>query len=310
MAFVHRGLAHLCSVVTSAAVATGAGNTLGNKGGVAVFLKIADTKILIVNAHLAAHQNAERQRNADFAKISRGVPALLARKKNVSLLVARPEEEGVPVIYPSVALRLPPSATAEDDDAPAVDAIPTPTAASQDKPTTGNAERTLSSKTDLMDGLSADEKYSVALAPSGSKPHLLAAVTTLPSASDADIAQAEPKPEASTVAHTDAEQPAVAAAAAIEDDDEKDGDEVVFSAEAADPSDPADLTAPVDASGTPKTPHTAALGESGPRTLADSADVVVFMGDLNYRIRGNRAVVSSSLASNMHDVLFHNDQLR
>jgi hypothetical protein len=85
MAFVHRGIAHHCSFVTSAAVATGAGNTLGNKGGVAIYLKVGNTRILVVNAHLAAHQNAEKQRNADYWKICRGIPVLLDRNNNKTM---------------------------------------------------------------------------------------------------------------------------------------------------------------------------------------------------------------------------------
>lgn len=81
IAYVHRSIAHLCSFATSAAVATGAGNTLGNKGAVAVYLKFGATKILIVNAHLAAHQNAEQQRNNDFQKINKTLPVLLERKE-------------------------------------------------------------------------------------------------------------------------------------------------------------------------------------------------------------------------------------
>lgn len=80
MCFVHRSIANLCSVVTSAAVACGAGNTLGNKGAVSVFLKICGTKILVVNAHLSAHQHAERKRNAEFRKISLQMPLLLEQK--------------------------------------------------------------------------------------------------------------------------------------------------------------------------------------------------------------------------------------
>ena len=40
------------------------------------------------------------------------------------------------------------------------------------------------------------------------------------------------------------------------------------------------------------------------------ADHVIFMGDLNYRIRGNNTVVRKLLQSNMHDVMVHNDQLK
>jgi len=44
--------------------------------------------------------------------------------------------------------------------------------------------------------------------------------------------------------------------------------------------------------------------------LEDCGDRVIFMGDLNYRIRGNKAVVSKLLDHNMHAVCVNNDQLR
>ena len=78
---MHKSIAHFCTAITSAAVATGTGNKLGNKGGVSVHLKIGNRTILVTNAHLAAHQDAEKQRNADFNKINRRMPYLLQQKK-------------------------------------------------------------------------------------------------------------------------------------------------------------------------------------------------------------------------------------
>ena len=90
IAFVHKSIAHHCSVATSAAVATGTANTLGNKGAVAIYIVIGKTKLLIANAHLAAHQNAEKQRNSDFNKINRLMPSLLERKE-INILVSKKE---------------------------------------------------------------------------------------------------------------------------------------------------------------------------------------------------------------------------
>ena len=84
--FAHIGIAHLCSELNSAAVATGVGNTLGNKGGVGISLKIGATKLVFVNAHLAAHQNAVKQRNADYHKIAKEIPYSLFKKSNVNRL--------------------------------------------------------------------------------------------------------------------------------------------------------------------------------------------------------------------------------
>lgn len=81
MAFAHRSIAPLCSDIASAAVATGMGNTLGNKGAVGISMKIGKTRFVFVNAHLAAHQNAVKQRNKDYAKISKEMPGLLYKSE-------------------------------------------------------------------------------------------------------------------------------------------------------------------------------------------------------------------------------------
>ena len=81
MAFAHRSIAPLCSDIASAAVATGMGNTLGNKGAVGISMKIGRTRFVFVNAHLAAHQNAVKQRNKDYAKISKEMPGLLYKSE-------------------------------------------------------------------------------------------------------------------------------------------------------------------------------------------------------------------------------------
>jgi endonuclease/exonuclease/phosphatase family metal-dependent hydrolase len=49
-------------------------------------------------------------------------------------------------------------------------------------------------------------------------------------------------------------------------------------------------------------------GENQP--LDEYADRVVFMGDFNYRINGNRDIVDSMIRNNMHEALLSNDQLR
>ena len=55
------------------------GNTLGNKGGVGITLKIGKTKFIFVNSHLAAGQNSVKQRNNDYYKISQKIPDLLVK---------------------------------------------------------------------------------------------------------------------------------------------------------------------------------------------------------------------------------------
>lgn len=71
----------MCSIVTSVALATGVGNTLGNKGSVAISLKFGSFNFLVINAHLSAHQKATKQRNAEFQKMNRIIPNLLEKKE-------------------------------------------------------------------------------------------------------------------------------------------------------------------------------------------------------------------------------------
>lgn len=68
---VHKSIVHLVSSVRSLAVPTGIGETLGNKGGIGIACKIAETSFIFVNAHLAAHQHATVRRTNEFRKISR-----------------------------------------------------------------------------------------------------------------------------------------------------------------------------------------------------------------------------------------------
>ncbi len=67
--WVHTGLRKLVSDVKCGGVATGFGNALRNKGGVAVGLHVGATSLLFVNCHLAAGQGATQRRNADWARI-------------------------------------------------------------------------------------------------------------------------------------------------------------------------------------------------------------------------------------------------
>ena len=175
--FVHKGIAHLCSEITSGAIATGFGGNLGNKGAVAVNLRVGDTTLTIVNAHLSAHQNAVKDRNAEFNKVDNEMPALLKKNRSASA----PLKSGSSSTK-SVLQIAPADASVKTDGA------------SEAPEQTGWRQMTFSSS----------EKNS----------------------------------------------------------------------------------------------------------LSASADRVIFMGDLNYRIRGNRSMIDALLEHDMHDVLTHNDQLK
>ena len=57
------------SDVQDAVAPVGIMGVMGNKGGAAVRFRIYDSSMCFVCAHLAAHQNAIAERNADFANI-------------------------------------------------------------------------------------------------------------------------------------------------------------------------------------------------------------------------------------------------
>lgn len=77
MVFVHKALLPMVSDIRSGAVATGLGNRLGNKGAVGIRLTVGRSRILVVNAHLAAHQNAVKERNAQFKRIETELSQLI-----------------------------------------------------------------------------------------------------------------------------------------------------------------------------------------------------------------------------------------
>jgi len=71
--FCHVALLPMVTAVESSAVATGIADTLGNKGGIGVGFRLGRTSMLFVNCHLTAHQHKAEDRNADVAKIEKGL---------------------------------------------------------------------------------------------------------------------------------------------------------------------------------------------------------------------------------------------
>ncbi|KAI0029113.1 hypothetical protein K488DRAFT_89071 [Vararia minispora EC-137] len=68
--FVHRDARHLVQGTSRAAVTAGLiGGRVGNKGGVGISLRMADSTFLFLNAHLAAHEGRLPNRLANMAKI-------------------------------------------------------------------------------------------------------------------------------------------------------------------------------------------------------------------------------------------------
>ncbi|RLN27016.1 hypothetical protein BBJ28_00014621 [Nothophytophthora sp. Chile5] len=68
--FVHTSLLPLLGNIQSDAVATGLGNQLGNKGGVAIAFTVGETSFAFVNSHFDAHQRNVSKRNGNFHRIN------------------------------------------------------------------------------------------------------------------------------------------------------------------------------------------------------------------------------------------------
>ena len=122
MAFAHKAIMPIISEVVSGAVATGMGNTLGNKGGAAISLKIGKTRIVSLNCHLSAHHNQVKERNEQMNKIDREMTAQILKKNpqtasnaapSASAKVAPtsiPEDEAVVVVGADLKPRTPQAA--------------------------------------------------------------------------------------------------------------------------------------------------------------------------------------------------------
>ncbi|XP_041350505.1 inositol polyphosphate 5-phosphatase K-like [Gigantopelta aegis] len=67
--FVKRSILPFVSSIESEATRTGFGGLWGNKGGVSIRLDVFDVNLIIVNSHLAAHQNNVAERMTDFDSI-------------------------------------------------------------------------------------------------------------------------------------------------------------------------------------------------------------------------------------------------
>lgn len=89
--FIHRDLRVVVSNVVTGKVATGLGNTLANKGGVAIGFSVGATSFLFVNCHLAAGQKQVKRRNADWARIDARLgltPSTLAVEGRIAMASA------------------------------------------------------------------------------------------------------------------------------------------------------------------------------------------------------------------------------
>jgi len=408
MAFVHKAVAHFCTVVTSAAVPTGLGSTMGNKGGVGVYFKIAQTRVLVVNAHLAAHQNAERRRNAEFNRINKMIPLLLEKKdarvsdtgegrspvyspaaSPVSPIVTERVDATISPVSPSIsegvvaadgggveAERVERSVERSEAtraaDAPAAQEVPSVkrTMVAENLPVESSVavkalidsapavsevgvDNGVDNESGEQDDVATERVYADKPVTSENSVEAVEAATQEEVVDIAAVASIETE-----VAHT--VDTAAADTAAADTADAPDAAHADVAANAADTGS-AD-TAADTAVGTPDAANTDNANTDNANTVADAgagtataqedirllptstgndeevnasgsfdaddgaplldvpssstknleqlADLVIFMGDLNYRIKGNRKIVASLLSNSMYEVLYNNDQLR
>ena len=289
--FAHKGIAHHCSFTTSAAVATGAGNTLGNKGAVAIFLKFGTTRLLVANAHLAAHQHAEEQRNSDYSKISRTLPVLLDKKETQHAVSSRPR-----VPWGGEA---PPGAKSDESSS-----------SSSYRPASnrlnGSANLTL-----LKGELSSEVSAGNVTPPSGanhSSNNDLAALRAssqpnLLSEENDSLSSDEDGDYSNTNTITNATAAAVSRQGPPQRPQQNRDNSSDLGSEVSAASSSAMTAAMLDESKVGRGGGRASLSFAGrpggagdERSLDQCADAVIFMGDLNYRIKGNRSFIIHRLA--------------
>lgn len=82
MIFLHRTLWRFCSEVETCHVATGFANCIGNKGSTQVAFRLGNTRLLFMNAHLAAHQGQMEERTRSMQRILESSP--IRKRKDMS----------------------------------------------------------------------------------------------------------------------------------------------------------------------------------------------------------------------------------
>ena len=100
--FLRRELLPFVSDVRRDAVSCGIGNVFGNKGSVGVAFTCAGAKLCFLNAHLAAHTEKVKQRNADYHRIVRTMfaPRVVARMGNPHHRIWREDRRQRPTPWP------------------------------------------------------------------------------------------------------------------------------------------------------------------------------------------------------------------
>ncbi|KAL6745845.1 Endonuclease/exonuclease/phosphatase [Haematococcus lacustris] len=101
--YARQEVAHLITEIQTSFVACGVGNVLHNKGGVAVSCRVAGVRLLLVTCHLAAHDEYVERRNADYHRIVSGLfasPAAANSPSTRSKSVAKAPSRHVSIVSP------------------------------------------------------------------------------------------------------------------------------------------------------------------------------------------------------------------
>eukprot|EP00607_Mallomonas_marina_P001746 CAMPEP_0182437942 /NCGR_PEP_ID=MMETSP1167-20130531/85388_1 /TAXON_ID=2988 /ORGANISM="Mallomonas Sp, Strain CCMP3275" /LENGTH=662 /DNA_ID=CAMNT_0024631047 /DNA_START=398 /DNA_END=2386 /DNA_ORIENTATION=- len=300
--YAHRALVPFISEVSSGAIATGLANTLGNKGGVAISMKIGHTRLIVLNAHLAAHQNGVAERNHQMNRIDRDMTALFHRKSGVNQGGGGGGGSGNSTPFSTTPQKTTTTVHSNTTNNSNSNSINPPYSSSGDGAVPGGIAAVsggggggggntpsvtpVSVPVSAKDSLSSAQHIAVSKLPSSSIIPMIGSPALNPMRSNSMKVQ----PLNSSFNETAISTPPFRGGGA--------------KVEPIMPStqDSSRAISPAPARAQPVSTQLP--------TLAESADAVVIMGDLNYRIRGNRAVLDELLQLNLIDVLKSNDQLR
>ena len=91
--FMHKALTPLITNISSFSVPCGLGNQLGNKGAIAISMKISSTSYLFVNSHLASGQGAYQLRNLNYHRIQTQLIKLIQQERTTQRKGSRKESK-------------------------------------------------------------------------------------------------------------------------------------------------------------------------------------------------------------------------
>ncbi|GFR45016.1 hypothetical protein Agub_g6327 [Astrephomene gubernaculifera] len=289
--------AHIREVRTSS-VATGVGNVLGNKGGVAITFKLAGAQVLLVGSHFAAHDQHVERRNADFHRICAG---LFAPPLPTPPPPTPPPAAATAASTPHHAKPPLPPSSLQQQQQQGPDAVHGTAACQQGSP--GNPPP-------------GDGPASAGLSAAGSsrRQHLLSGPTLsrFSRGSPSGLSGGAGGGAGGSGAESDSGVKASRGASSRTLLRTLSGTSTASSSHASSGAAAGALLrdSPSSHSGGFWSGLSLAAAQRRSSALLAHFDVVLWMGDLNYRIAGNPEVVQYAISHNMVEVLAANDQLR